>query len=45
METYSKLFDDELTQAGTYARSGDYDKAAIHAFIARAVNDYIKTLI
>jgi hypothetical protein len=45
IETYSNLFDDELTQAETFAKNGDYDKAAVHAFIARAVNEYTKTLI
>jgi len=45
IQTYSNLFDDELKQAETFAKNGEYDKAAVHAFIARAVNDYMKTLI
>jgi len=40
----SKLFDDELSQAERYAKSGDYANAALHAFIASRINDYIKTL-
>ena len=43
-EGYSKLFDDELTQAERYAKSGDYVNAALHAFIAARINDYLKTL-
>ncbi len=43
-EGYSKLFDDELTQAERYAKSGDYVNAALHPFIAAGINDYLKTL-
>jgi hypothetical protein len=45
IQAYSKLFDHELTKAETYAKGGDYVKAALHAFIAREVNNYTKTLI
>ena len=45
IQTYSNLFDDELTQAETFAKNGQYDKAAVHAFIARAVDDYMKKLL
>jgi hypothetical protein len=44
-EGYSKLFDDELSQAERFAKSGDHVNAALQAFIAARINDYLKTLI